>query len=87
MSVACWYVPVQVCPGVSVNPVLHLQSVRELASPDVSLLIKQLDECNVLVPTCTGLPGGASEPSFTPTVSLGARLARRLAVDWTVGSV
>ena len=43
LSVTCWYIPVQVCPGVPVNLVLHLQSVRELASPLVSLLIGQLE--------------------------------------------
>ena len=43
VSVTCWYVPVQICPGVPVNPVLHLQSVLELASPAVSLLIGQLE--------------------------------------------
>ena len=43
VSVTCLYSPVHVCPGVPVNPVLHLQSVRELASPPVSLLIGQLE--------------------------------------------
>ena len=65
VSVTCWYLPEQVCLEVPVNPVLHLQSVRELSLPDVSLLIRQLDECNVLVPTCTGLPRVASEPSLS----------------------
>ena len=60
-----------VCPGVPVNPALHLQSVGELASPDVSLLIGQLDECNMLVRTCARLPGSASELSFTPAVCSG----------------
>ena len=40
------------------NPVSHLQSVWELASPDVSLLIGQLGQCNMLVRTCAGLSGG-----------------------------
>ena len=36
VDLTCWYLPVQVSPGVLVNPVLHLQSVWELASPLIS---------------------------------------------------
>ena len=58
VSLTCWYLPVQVCPGwvwhvgtylcrfargCLWTRFLHLQSVRELASPVVSLLIGQLE--------------------------------------------